>query len=136
VGEYVFHIERVEGKKEPTSTATPARIEEITEPPDGERSHGVYNIRYETDWRLWTSPIIKEGVGGDSLFQREYTIKVGDYVEARFRGKTKTWFPARVSKVHEDGFFDLVYSDGDRELEADPKHVRIGVQTPEPISLD
>jgi len=42
--------------------------------------------------------------------------KLGDSIEAQYRGKPDgKWYPGKISKVHEDGRYDVNYDDGDRD---------------------
>ena len=42
-------------------------------------------------------------------------LKVGDAVEARYRGKSKL-YPGKITRCRFDGSFDILYDDGEREL--------------------
>jgi hypothetical protein len=43
------------------------------------------------------------------------SLKVGDAVEARYRGKSKL-YPGKITRCRFDGSFDILYDDGEREL--------------------
>ena len=44
----------------------------------------------------------------------EPAFSVGDAVDARYRGRAKT-YPGAIEKVHEDATYDILYEDGERE---------------------
>lgn len=56
----------------------------------------------------------------------------GDYVEARFGGKSR-WYPGKIQKARESpvGFmYDILYDDGDNETEVIAGRVRRPEQPP------
>ena len=44
----------------------------------------------------------------------EPAFSVGDAVDARYRGRAKT-YPGAIEQVHEDATYDILYEDGERE---------------------
>ena len=48
---------------------------------------------------------------------------MGDYVEGNFDG-AGTWYNATVTRVRQDGTFDLLYADGDKESEVQSGRLR------------
>jgi hypothetical protein len=60
------------------------------------------------------SPVVR---GQQALF------KVGDTVEARYRGKNK-YYSGRVSRVNDDATFDIDYDDGEKEFRVRPDFMR------------
>jgi len=52
-------------------------------------------------------------------------LHVGDAVEARFRGTGK-WYVGKVERINQDGSYDVIYYDGDRDKGLDRRHIRIG----------
>ena len=42
-------------------------------------------------------------------------LKLGCFIEARYRGKNK-YYPGKITRCRFDGSFDILYDDGDREL--------------------
>ena len=44
----------------------------------------------------------------------EPAFSVGDAVDARYRGRAKT-YPGAIERVHEDATYDILYEDGERE---------------------
>lgn len=51
---------------------------------------------------------------------------VNGNVEARFAGGAR-WFPGRITRVHRDGSYDVMYSDGEQETYVPAKFVRPSV---------
>ena len=51
-------------------------------------------------------------------------IRLGDKVEALYKGKGTKWFKGKVSRVNSDGTFDIDYDDGDRDFGALASNVR------------
>jgi hypothetical protein len=46
---------------------------------------------------------------------RQSTFSLGQEIEARYRSKPK-WFPGKISRVNDDGSFDISYHDGEKEF--------------------
>ncbi|CAM9205087.1 unnamed protein product, partial [Laminaria digitata] len=51
-------------------------------------------------------------------------ITEGSKIEARFRGRSR-YYPGKVSNVHQDGSFDILYDDGEHERMVDPSLVKL-----------
>ncbi|CAM9461130.1 unnamed protein product, partial [Phaeothamnion confervicola] len=60
---------------------------------------------------------------GTSATRRGAALKVGDAIEANFKGKGR-WFKGKVKATHVDGTVDIRYDDGDSEERVDPANVR------------
>merc|ERR550514_1250724 len=61
----------------------------------------------------------------------EEGYRMGDKVEARFKGGTK-WLPGRITEVNRDGTFDVRYDDGDEERRVESRMIRKDLAEPEP----
>jgi hypothetical protein len=59
--------------------------------------------------------------------------KIGDEIEAKFKGKGTSYYPAKITNVHEDGKYDIVYDDYNVELYVDEKNIRIPSETEVPL---
>ncbi len=57
-------------------------------------------------------------------------FKIGDRIEARYRGLSARHYPGKITKVNEDGTYDILYDDGDSERNAKAEHIRV----PTPLS--
>ncbi len=84
---------------------------------DGERELGVVKHlikpKKESITRQNTSD---ENENTDNKSPSEGTsLKVGDVVEARYRGKSKL-YPGKIIRCRFDGSYDILYDDGEREL--------------------
>lgn len=55
--------------------------------------------------------------------------QVGARVQARYLGKTR-WYAGKITKVRDDGKFDILYDDGDSEDAVLAKHVRLKYTAP------
>ena len=53
----------------------------------------------------------------------EESYKMGDKVEARFKGGTR-WHPGRIANVNRDGTYDVRYDDGDEERRVESRMIR------------
>ena len=56
---------------------------------------------------------LRSGVGGSNVDTPD--LAVGDTVEARYRGKNK-YIQGKITRKRYDGSYDILYSDGEREL--------------------
>jgi len=52
-------------------------------------------------------------------------FKIGDRIEARFRGRSVRHYPGRITKVNEDGTYNVLYDDGDSERGVKAEHIRV-----------
>ena len=78
-----------------------------------DRGDGTYDIDYddgEKETRV-LEEYIKAGGGGGGDGEG---LRVGDKVEARYRGRSK-YYPGKIARVHSDGTFDVNYDDGESE---------------------
>ncbi|TMW67942.1 hypothetical protein Poli38472_007614 [Pythium oligandrum] len=64
----------------------------------------------------------------DEAMTRSIAFRVDDLVEARYQGKTR-YYPGKITQVHEDNTFDIVYDDGDTETHVAVKMIRPMRQT-------
>ena len=55
----------------------------------------------------------------------EGEIEMGSRIEALYKGRGKKWFAGVVQAIHDDGTYDILYDDGDREFRVKRKHIRI-----------
>ena len=87
----------------------------------------TYSVNFTEDGTF------QEDLSWDMLFPIELTeeelssrpaILEGQPVQARFMGDIY-WFDATVTKVNGNGTFDLLYGDGDEEMNVVPEHIRI-----------
>ena len=72
--------------------------------------------------------LIKATDSGSDDDRRGGGARVGDKVEARYRGRSK-YYPGKISRVHSDGTFDIDYDDGEQEtrvLEEYVKKTKVG----------
>merc|ERR1719440_147141 len=53
----------------------------------------------------------------------EEGFRVGDKVEARFKGGTR-WHPGRITEKNRDGTFDVRFEDGDEERRVESRNIR------------
>ncbi|CAM9788991.1 unnamed protein product, partial [Discosporangium mesarthrocarpum] len=63
------------------------------------------------------------GASGGLRSATDQHFRVGDEVEARFRGRAK-WFLGKIKAAHRDGTFDIHYTNGDRESNVEPRLIR------------
>ena len=78
-----------------------------------DRGDGTYDIDYddgEKETRVLEEYIKAAGGGGGD----GEGLRVGDKVEARYRGRSK-YYPGKIARVHSDGTFDVNYDDGESE---------------------
>ncbi|CAB1107264.1 unnamed protein product [Ectocarpus sp. CCAP 1310/34] len=66
---------------------------------------------------------VVSGVESETDSATGKTFRVGDDVEARYKGGRK-WYPGVVRRVNRDGTMDITYKDGDSERDVDPSLVR------------
>ena len=66
-------------------------------------------------------PFASSGRAMDSDADESY--KMGDKVEARFKGGTR-WHPGRIDNVNHDGTYDMRYDDGDEERRVESRMIR------------
>jgi len=57
-------------------------------------------------------------------------FKIGDRIEARFRGRSVRYFNGKITKANEDNTYDILYDDGDSEHNVKAEHIRF----PKPLS--
>ncbi|CAM9753461.1 unnamed protein product, partial [Laminaria digitata] len=89
---------------------------------DGEKELGIA----EEHVRSLESPSDSDGRGGDrGRGGRDKLLSRGDVVEARYRGKGTKFYKGKISRVNDDGTFDIAYDDGEREIRIDEEHVRL-----------
>ena len=85
-------------------------------------SNGTYDIRYEDgDAEQGVRADLVRIVAATSSFSARF--EVGSKIEARYRGKKK-WYAGSVSKVNDDGTFDVAYADGDVEQRVKAAFIR------------
>ena len=82
---------------------------------DGEKERGVNNDMVR--------PVDRTNANG-KCDERERSLKVGDKVEARYRGRGSRFFKGKIVRVNSDATFDIDYDDGDKDLGLTEKHVR------------
>ena len=83
------------------------------------REDGSYDILYEDgDAEACVAPESVRRRSEEPEAARPETgepaFSVGDAVDARYRGRAKT-YPGAIEKVHEDATYDILYEDGERE---------------------
>jgi len=99
-----------------------------------EREDGTYDLLYDDgdkEMRVRAELIrSKDGVVGGASAQasssgggRSGGFREGDRVEARYGGKTR-WYGAKVMREREDGTYDLLYDDGDKEMRVRAELIR------------
>lgn len=57
------------------------------------------------------------------------SFRLGQRVQARFKGRSK-YYPAKVTKVHKDGTYNLAYDDGDREQRVPGSYIKEAMSSP------
>ena len=67
----------------------------------------------------WGPPAGRGAMDSDA----EESYKMGDKVEARFKGGAK-WHPGRIDNVNRDGTYDVRYDDGDQERRVESRMIR------------
>ena len=50
-------------------------------------------------------------------------VKVGEKVEARYRGRSR-YYPGKIRSINSDGTYDIDYDDGDKEKKVKTVHIR------------
>ena len=60
--------------------------------------------------------VVSSNSAVDENRQEQTTFKVGELVEAKFRGKGSRWYKGKISRARQNGTFDVDYNDGDRDL--------------------
>ena len=58
-------------------------------------------------------------------------FKVGDKVDARFRG-WRTFYPGTIHKVHSTSLYDVAYDDGYTETDVSSKYIRPRLEAAKP----
>ena len=97
----------------------------------GENRDGTLDVRFRdnTEERNLDPRSVRalDGNRGEEGRRRGRTptesFRVGDDVEARYRGKS-TWFKGVIRRVNDDNSFDIRYADGDQEMGVDSSMVR------------
>ena len=84
-------------------------------------SNGTYDVLYEDGDR--ERGVRKENIRAPGASAGGSSFRVGDVVEANFGGKGK-WYPGKISMVHSNGTFDILYNDGDKERGVKPENLR------------
>ncbi|KAG5176716.1 hypothetical protein JKP88DRAFT_170998, partial [Tribonema minus] len=102
---------------------------------------GTYDVRYadgDTEDGVTASNLralkLKLLASRSSVVESEVeevkpTFRVGDEVEANFKGKGH-WFKGTVKAVHRDGTYDIRYADGDTEQGVTARNLRALDKTP------
>ena len=101
---------------------------------------GTYDVRYDDgdEERRVESRMIRKLGGGRDPFassgramdsDADESYRMGDKVEARFKGGTK-WHPGRIANVNRDGTYDVRYDDGDEERRVESRMIRKLSRTP------
>ena len=98
-------------------------------------SDGTYDVLYEDgdkERKVKKSLIRKLGgddrkkkssFGGRSDDEDSGDFERGDKVEARYGGRSK-WYKGKISMVHSDGTYDVLYEDGDKERKVKKSLIR------------
>lgn len=97
----------------------------------GENRDGTLDVRFRdnTEERNLDPRSVRalEGSEGEEGRRRgrapAESFRVGDDVEARYRGKS-TWFKGVIRRVNDDNSYDIRYADGDQETGVDSSLVR------------
>ena len=63
-------------------------------------------------------------VGGGSVVAGNGPLMVWDKVEADYHGNGK-YYPGKISRVHNDGTYDVDYDDGEKETKVEQKLIRL-----------
>lgn len=61
--------------------------------------------------------------GYDEPRSRNNFLEEGMKIEARYRGRSK-WYPGKINRINRDGTFDIIYDDGEREIDVDSNMIR------------
>ena len=88
------------------------------------RGNGSYDIRYndgDVERNVKAQLIRRKGRKTPAEATGRY--KVGDNVEARYRGKAK-YYAGEITRVNRDGTFNIRYNDGDVETSVDATLIR------------
>jgi hypothetical protein len=83
-----------------------------------ERYIGERHIRMK-DTYSYSSP----SRGYDEPRSRNNFLEEGMKIEARYRGRSK-WYPGKINRINRDGTFDIIYDDGEREIDVDSNMIR------------
>ena len=91
------------------------------------RDDGTYDIDYddgESDKRINAENIqSQEETNDDRRTATKTSLREGDKVEARYRGRSK-FYPGRISRDRGDGTFDVDYDDGEKETRVEESMIR------------
>ena len=95
------------------------------------RSDGTYDVLYEDgDSERRVKKGLIRALGGSSSKEKKKkkssgggSLKSGQVVEARFGGKEE-WYKGKISKVRDDGTYDVLYEDGDTERRVEKALIR------------
>lgn len=82
------------------------------------RSDDTFDIKFDDGHR-------ERKVKRDSvrIVASKQTLKEGDNIEARYRGKQR-WYKGKVTHVNDDGTFNVRYDDGDKETNVEADMIR------------
>ena len=83
------------------------RLKENSNAPSNSQSHSKHSTP-SRDQSLTNMMKVKNQ-------QARKAFEIGDEIEARYKGKRK-FYPGKISRVRYDGSYDIMYSDGDREI--------------------
>ena len=90
-------------------------------------SDGTFDIDYDDgdhDFGALASNVRSLEEARGNQVSGSSSIRLGDKVEALYKGKGTKWFKGKVSRVNSDGTFDIDYDDGDRDFGALASNVR------------
>ena len=90
-------------------------------------SDGTFDIDYDDgdhDFGALASNVRSLEEARGNQVSGSSSIRLGDKVEALYKGKGTKWFTGKVSRVNSDGTFDIDYDDGDRDFGALASNVR------------
>lgn len=120
--------QQIEGNYRGRGRWYPGRISGIN--PDGtfnidyddgeiERHIGEHYIRVK-DTYSHSSP--SRGYDNDDRSSDDF-LEEGMKIEARYKGRSK-WYPGKINRKNRDGSFDIIYDDGEKELDVDSNMIR------------
>ena len=104
-----------------------------------DRRDGTYDVAYddgEKEYMVEKSYIelVERGRDDTGNSKRTPKFQEGDKIEADFKGRGK-WHPAKITKEHDDGTYNVKYDDGDIELRVEKDMIRsVGYADERPIS--
>ena len=90
-------------------------------------SDGTFDIDYDDgdhDFGALASNVRSLEEARGNQVSGSSSIRLGDKVEALYKGKGTKWFTGKVSRINSDGTFDIDYDDGDRDFGALASNVR------------